>query len=121
MPKSEPTTDSEPEPEIDEELLAEAMRGAATCSRNEAVNAALRHYVEAKRARRREALAEVRRMADDGAFDFARLEELDQFKPCLWLTSSLPPLPSGSSWKSCMRTATSRPWPDSFRSCASGG
>jgi Arc/MetJ family transcription regulator len=66
------------ESEIDEDLLAEAQRGLGTSSRNETVNAALREYVMQKRARRREALAELRRMSDEGVFDYSRLDELDR-------------------------------------------
>jgi Arc/MetJ family transcription regulator len=66
------------EPEVDEELLAEAMRGLGTSSRNETLNAVLQQFVEAKRARRREALENLQRMADEGVFDFSRLDELDR-------------------------------------------
>ncbi len=66
------------EPGIDEELLAEAARGLGTSSRNETLNAALRHYVEYKRARRREAMANMRRMADEGLLDFSALDEADR-------------------------------------------
>lgn len=58
------------EPEIDEELLAEAQRGLSTSSRNETINAALRHYIEEKRERRLAALNRLRRMSDDGLFDY---------------------------------------------------
>jgi Arc/MetJ family transcription regulator len=74
----ETTTRQDSEPEVDEELLAEAMRSAGTSSLNETLNTALRFYVEAKRAQRRQALENLQRMADEGVFDFSRLEELDQ-------------------------------------------
>ena len=64
-------------PEIDEELLAEAMRGAGTSWRNEAINEALRAYVEAKREIRRQAREELRRMSDEGAFTYDALDEVD--------------------------------------------
>ncbi|WP_238012237.1 type II toxin-antitoxin system VapB family antitoxin [Dactylosporangium sp. AC04546] len=63
---------------IDEELLAEAGRGLGTTSRNEILNGVLRDYVERKRQQRREALERVRKLADEGAFDFDRIDEVDQ-------------------------------------------
>jgi Arc/MetJ family transcription regulator len=78
MTMPETTTKQDSEPAVDEELLAEAMRGAATSSRNEALNAALRQYVEAKRAQRRQALADVRRMSDEGLFDYDAINEVDE-------------------------------------------
>jgi hypothetical protein len=38
----------------------------------------LQQYVEAKRARRRQALENLQHMADEGVFDFSRLDELDR-------------------------------------------
>ena len=72
------TLKADAEPEIDEELLAEAMRGTGTTSRNETLNIALREYVMAKRAIRRQALENVRRMSDEGAFDWDALDEADK-------------------------------------------
>ena len=66
------------EPEIDEELLAEAQRGLGTSSPNETVNAALREYVEAKREQRRRAREELRRMSEEGLFDYGALDEADR-------------------------------------------
>lgn len=66
------------EPEIDEELLSEVMRGAGTNLRNAAINEALREYAEAKRERRRAALEELRRMSDEGVFDYDALDEVDK-------------------------------------------
>jgi Arc/MetJ family transcription regulator len=66
------------EPELDEELLAEAMRGVGSSSRNETMNAVLRDYVMRQRLRRREARERLQRMADEGHLDFSRLDELDQ-------------------------------------------
>jgi Arc/MetJ family transcription regulator len=66
------------EPEIDGELLEEAQRQIGAASPNEAINAALRELVESRRARRREALAELRRMSDEGRFDYEALEAVDE-------------------------------------------
>ncbi|MDQ7907901.1 type II toxin-antitoxin system VapB family antitoxin [Phytohabitans sp. ZYX-F-186] len=66
------------EPELDEELLAEAMRGTGTMSRNETLNIVLREYVMAKRHVRRKALEEIRRMSAEGAFDWDAIEEADK-------------------------------------------
>ncbi|MET7400685.1 type II toxin-antitoxin system VapB family antitoxin [Dactylosporangium sp. NPDC005572] len=66
------------EPPIDEELLAEAGRGLGVTSRNEILNGVLREYVERKRLQRREALERVQKLADEGAFDFDRIDEVDQ-------------------------------------------
>ena len=75
---TETTMERRIEAEIDEELLAEAQRGLGTSSRNETINALLRQYVEEKRERRREALAELRRMSDEGLFDYDALDEVDR-------------------------------------------
>ncbi|GGM60354.1 type II toxin-antitoxin system VapB family antitoxin [Dactylosporangium sucinum] len=72
------TPDEQDEPPIDEELLAEAGRGLGTTSRNEIINGALREYVERKRTQRSEALERVQELADEGAFDFDRIDEVDQ-------------------------------------------
>jgi Arc/MetJ family transcription regulator len=74
--------DAEPiageEPAIDEELLEEAQRHLGTTSRNEAINAALRDFVDQQRARRRRALENLQRMADEGVFDGSRPGEVDE-------------------------------------------
>jgi Arc/MetJ family transcription regulator len=77
-PYTDPDADPDTEPEIDEELLAEAMRGVGTRWRNRAINAALAEYVLAKRARRRQALENLRKMSDEGVFDYDALDEVDQ-------------------------------------------
>lgn len=51
---------------VDEELLAEAQRHLDGASAGEAANEALREFVHARRAERREALADLRRMAGEG-------------------------------------------------------
>ena len=75
---TETLTERRIEPEIDEELLAEAQRGLGTSSRNETINALLEQYVEEKRERRREGLAELRKMSDEGLFDYDALDEVDR-------------------------------------------
>lgn len=80
-PDTQPNTDTqpngEPEPELDEEILAEVMRGLGTSSRNEAINIALQEYADTKREDRRRAREELRRMSDEGAFDYSALDEVD--------------------------------------------
>lgn len=63
---------------VDEELLAEAGRGLGTTSRNAIINGALRDYVERKRDDRREALQDLRKMSDEGLFDYDALDEVDK-------------------------------------------
>ncbi|GAA1520510.1 hypothetical protein GCM10009827_040210 [Dactylosporangium maewongense] len=63
---------------IDEELLEEAQRHLGTSSRNEAINAALREFVDQQRARRRAALQDLRRLSDEGAFKYDALDEVDE-------------------------------------------
>lgn len=58
---------------IDEELLEEAMRGTGTPLRNTTINAALEEYVLSRRQRRREALENLQRMSEEGAFDHSAL------------------------------------------------
>ena len=66
------------EPHLDEELLAEAMRGTGTSTRHETINVVLREFVEERRARRRAALDRLRRMSDEGVFDYSALDEADR-------------------------------------------
>jgi len=73
-----PGIESNPEPDLDEDILAEVMRGLDTSSRHEAINAALTALAEAKREVRRQAREELRRMSDEGAFDYAALDEVDR-------------------------------------------
>ena len=73
-----PEIDKDAEPEIDEELLVEAQRQLGGSSRNEALNVGLRLLVAQARARRLKAFDELQRMAAEGAFDWDRLEELDE-------------------------------------------
>jgi hypothetical protein len=76
-PDIQPNTEAGPEPELDEEILAEVMRGLGTSLRNEAINTALQAYAETKRKDRRQAREELRRMSDEGAFDYSALDEVD--------------------------------------------
>ncbi|OLE26177.1 MAG: hypothetical protein AUG44_13795 [Actinobacteria bacterium 13_1_20CM_3_71_11] len=64
-------------PKIDDDLLGEAIRVSGASFPNEAINAALRVYVEAKREMRRKAREELRRMSDEGAFNYEALDEVD--------------------------------------------
>ena len=64
--------------DVDEDLLAEASTALGTGTKKDTVNEALRQAVEASRERRRRALESLRRIADEGGFDFDRLHELDQ-------------------------------------------
>jgi Arc/MetJ family transcription regulator len=63
--------------DVDEALLAEATTALGTASKKDTVNEALRQAVEAGRERRRRALEDLQRIADDGGFDFDRLDDLD--------------------------------------------
>jgi Arc/MetJ family transcription regulator len=64
--------------DVDEDLLAEASTALGTRTKKDTVNEALRQAVEVSRERRRRALESLRRIADEGGFDFDRLPELDQ-------------------------------------------
>jgi len=64
--------------DLDEELLAEATVALGTTTKKDTVTAALTRIVEEARARRLRALEQLRIAADEGAFDFDRLAELDE-------------------------------------------
>ncbi len=64
--------------DVDEELLAEASTALGTSTKKDTVNEALRQAVEVSRERRRRALEDLQRLADEGAFDFDRIAELDE-------------------------------------------
>lgn len=64
--------------DVDEDLLAEATTALGTATKKDTVNEALRQAVETSRERRRRGLTSLRRIADEGGFDFDRLAELDQ-------------------------------------------
>lgn len=64
--------------DVDEDLLAEASTALGTSTKKDTVNQALRQAVEVSRERRRRALEDLHRLADEGAFDFDRIAELDE-------------------------------------------
>ena len=64
--------------DVDEELLAEASTALGTSTKKDTVNEALRQAVAVSRERRRRALESLRKIADEGGFDFDRLAELDR-------------------------------------------
>lgn len=64
--------------DVDEKLLAEASTALGTSTKKDTVNEALRQAVEVSRQRRRRALEDLQRLADEGAFDFDRIAELDE-------------------------------------------
>jgi Arc/MetJ family transcription regulator len=64
--------------DIDDELLDEATTALGTATKKDTVNEALRQAVELSRERRRRALENLQRMADEGAFAFDRIAELDE-------------------------------------------
>jgi Arc/MetJ family transcription regulator len=64
--------------DIDNELLDEATRALGTTTKKDTVNEALRQAVETSRGRRRLALEDLQRVADEGGFDFDRIAELDE-------------------------------------------
>ncbi len=78
--------------DVDEELLAEASTALGTSTKKDTVNEALRQAVEVSRERRRRALEDLQRLADEGAFDFDRVAELDEWSisltPARWFGSS---------------------------------
>ena len=71
-------TKPDTEPEVDQDLLDEAQRQICASSPNAAINEALRRLVEEERAKRRRALARLRQLHDEGAFDYSRLDEADE-------------------------------------------
>jgi Arc/MetJ family transcription regulator len=64
--------------DVDDDLLAEATAALGTSTKKDTVNEALRAVVETTRGRRRRALEDLQRMADEGAIDFDRIAELDE-------------------------------------------
>lgn len=63
--------------DVDEELLSEATAALGTSTKKDTINEALRQAVETTRERRRRGLEDLQRIADEGGFDFDRLDELD--------------------------------------------
>ena len=64
--------------DLDEDLLDEATRALGTSTKKETVTEALRLAIAQSRARRTAAVENLQRIADDGGFDFDRLDELDE-------------------------------------------
>jgi Arc/MetJ family transcription regulator len=64
--------------DVDEELLAEATAALGTSTKKDTVNEALRQAVETSRERRRRALEDLQRIADEGGFDFDKIAALDE-------------------------------------------
>jgi Arc/MetJ family transcription regulator len=64
--------------DVDDDLLAEATAELGTSTKKDTVNEALRAVVETARERRRRALEDLQRMADEGLIDFDRIAELDE-------------------------------------------
>ena len=64
--------------DIDDDLLEEAAVALRTTTKKDTVNAALRRIVETSKEERLEAYDRLQRAADEGAFDYDKLEELDQ-------------------------------------------
>ncbi len=63
---------------LDDNLLAEATVALGTTTKKDTVTAALTKVVDEKRAHRLHALEQLRAAADEGAFDWDRLAELDE-------------------------------------------
>jgi Arc/MetJ family transcription regulator len=64
--------------DVDEDLLAEATTALGLTTKKDTVNEALRKVVEITRERRLQALESLRRMTEEGLFDFDRIAELDE-------------------------------------------
>jgi predicted nucleic acid-binding protein len=69
-------TDSEPE--IDRQLVEEAQRHLGDLWPNQVINIALLELVEERRARRRRALGNLHRIADEGGLNWDAIEEADR-------------------------------------------
>ncbi len=64
--------------DLDEDLLVEAAVALGTKTKKDTVTLALQKVSENARARRAGALDDLLAAADDDAFDYRRLEDLDQ-------------------------------------------
>jgi Arc/MetJ family transcription regulator len=64
--------------DIDDNLLAEAAIAFGTSTKKDTVTEALQRGVDEARARRQRALARLQQLADEGAFNFDLLPELDK-------------------------------------------
>ncbi|WP_426505974.1 type II toxin-antitoxin system VapB family antitoxin [Dactylosporangium sp. McL0621] len=63
---------------VDQELLAEAQDHLGGVPEAEAINAALKLFVEHWRERRGRAFDRLQAMADDGGFNFDAIDETDR-------------------------------------------
>jgi Arc/MetJ family transcription regulator len=64
--------------DLDDDLLAEATRALGTTTKKDTVTAALVKVVEQEREKRLRAYDALLAAADNGAFNFDRLAELDE-------------------------------------------
>ena len=64
--------------DLDENLLAGAAAALGTTTKKDTVTLALQKVSEDTRIRRAAALKDLLSAADDGGFDYGRLEDLDQ-------------------------------------------
>ena len=71
-------SETEPEIEIDKELLEEAQRHLNGVPPNEAINAALLEFVEAWHERCGRAFDRLQQMAEEDGLNFDAIEEADQ-------------------------------------------
>jgi len=60
--------------DVDEDLLVEATTALGTATKKDTDNGALRQAVETSREKRRRALEDLQRIADESGFDFDRLD-----------------------------------------------
>jgi Arc/MetJ family transcription regulator len=64
--------------DLDEELLEEAQLQLQAPTANAAINEALRRLVGDERQKRREAREQLRRMYEEGVFDFSKLDAAEE-------------------------------------------
>lgn len=64
--------------DLDEDVLHEAGLALGTTTKKDTVTKALHAAIDVSRARRRQALADLQRVADEGGFDFGLYDELDE-------------------------------------------
>lgn len=64
--------------DLDDDLVAEAMAAFNATTKKEAITKALAYSVAESRKQREAALDDLELLVDEGAFDFDKLDELDQ-------------------------------------------
>ena len=64
--------------DLDEDVLREASVALGTATKKDTVTKALEAAIRASRARRRRALADLQRVAEEGGFDFDLYHEFDK-------------------------------------------